>query len=72
MVVIGFAFFLVLFFIKNGNETANKKSTAIKGNYENKKDIEEDSLEKEILCNIGKNELCLTCEKEKCGSCNPG
>ena len=25
LVVIGFAIFLVLFFIKNGNETANKK-----------------------------------------------
>ena len=24
------------------------------------------------MCNIGKNELCLTCEKENCGSCNSG
>ena len=69
MVVIGFAIFLALFFIKKGNETTNKESVVIKGDYENSKDIEE---EKEILCNIGKNELCLTCEKEKCGSCNPG
>ena len=86
LVVIGFAFFLVLFFIKNENETKNKESVPIKGIYENKKDIEAASIEKEkkeekeeekklenkILCNIGKNELCLTCEKEKCGSCNPG
>ena len=67
MVVIGLAIFLVLFFTKKGNETTNKESVTIKGNYENNKD-----MEREILCKIGENELCLTCEKEKCGSCNPG
>ena len=65
MVVIGLAIFLVLFFIKNGNETANKEIAAIKGNYENSKDIGKDSIKKEILCNIGENELCMTCEKKK-------
>ena len=71
-VVVCLTIFLVLFFIKHGNEVTNQESVAQKGNYENKIDIEEDNKEKEILCNIGKNELCLTCEKEKCGSCNPG
>ena len=67
LVVIGLAIFLVLFFKKKRNETTNKESITIRGNYENNKNIE-----KEILCKIGENELCLTCEKEKCGSCNPG
>ena len=71
-VVVFLTIFLVLFFIKHGNEKTTQESVAQKGNYENKIDIEEDNKEKEILCNIGKNELCLTCEKEKCGSCNPG
>ena len=60
LVVIGLAIFLVLFFTKKGNETTNKESVTIKGNYENNKD-----MEREILCKIGENELCMTCEKKK-------
>ena len=58
--------------IKKVQKKRKKEKEEEKEEKKEKEEEKKEEKEKELLCNIGENELCLTCEKGKCGSCNPG